>query len=698
MQDPEHTHHQRHKRQSPEDSDKKSSFRKMESMVSKYILQIIAIIFILASIWYAANSAEKIVGIIKNLISSERIIQPKISTPGQSVIPLAEPATQFQFSVPMIVWILVITVIIIVSFLLARHFRRKEIGRIAVLAFYPMLLFLARKYGWQIHLLFPLVLLFSILLFRNGIRLRSAIAFKINVLLVWLFYGIWWFPKVGLGGQNELFFLSLLYSGFFFCWFLWAGIHRGFSGYHQSYKFTEFIAVFGNIGAFYLFASLTFYKFGFSGRTWLFTLLLSLFLFMTMYLSDKFERKFNKNPYLLGGIVLMSLVLPLLFRMEVFLVFFGCLSILLILYGRYAGISSPIIGSLVSLLIMMLLFLENWILHYIPAAFFQNIFSDKALVNSGILAGLIAIPVLLVDRVLLKKAEVTFSKKWFNRKTYLRLMKGTILLTIYLTGFWIFNYFVMFIIGVDEAKFLSWFCFTCLYFIVVLPILSKQESSYFRPFIWFSLFILVIYPGLIHFSVVDMRNESLKLTGYSWAGFIFHYFATALLIINLWLTGIFFTRIYKENRSYLNGFRIFLVPMLIFLIISEMDHMTIISGLKNGIGMKDIIMRNIRLPYTVIMTFFSIVILGLGFFRRSHFLRAMGLVMFVLILIKFICLDASVMSSTGRIILLFSVGMLALTLSIFYPKIRIYFQNRDHYHRHHQHHRRENDERNTNNP
>lgn len=698
MEVPERKHRHRRKKRSLEDSGKRSPFRKIESVVSKYLLRVIGVIFILASIWYAASSAEKILSIAKNLASKEIILPPATINPGQTIVPSTKPVlpvSQISCTTPMIIWVLVIAGLASGIFLLTRRLRRKETGRISILVFYPALILLAKNFGWQVHLLFPLILLFSILLYRDGIRLRTTIATKINTLMAWGFFGIWWILNVALGGQKEMLFPTLLYSTLFFCWFFWIGIRKGYSGYHKSSKYTEIIVVLVNTGAYYLFTCLTLYKFGFAGSLWLFTLVLSLLLFGAMYLSDKFTLQFNKIPSLYAGMILMSLVFPLLFRMEIFLLFFGCLSVLLLLYGRFSGEQSSIIGSLVSLVIMMLIFLQNWILQFLPAAFLRDILSNTALVNKGILAGLVAVPVLFADHALLKDMEITFSKKWFKRRTYLRLMKGAILLTTYLTGFWIFNYAVMLLIDNNTAKFLSWFCFSCLYFIVVLPILSKQKSSYFQPFIWLSLFILVIYPGLIHLTVVDMRNESLKHIGYSQAGFIFHYLGTTLLIINLWLTGIYFTRIYKEKRPYLHGFWTFILLMLIFLTLSEMDHLTIITGLKKGIRIEDLVLRNRQLPYTIVLIFFSAVILSLGFFRRNRFLRALALVILAITLIKFLYLDIRYIGSTGKTILLFTAGIVVIIISFFYSRIRTYFHYRDsgHHQRHsHHHHHRKGDE------
>jgi len=637
--------------------------------------------------------AEKILSIAKNLTSKETILQPEAATPGQTIAISTEPAKQIQFTVPMLIWILVIAVLVVVIFLLAGHFRRKEFSRISVMAFYPALVLLAENFGWQTHLLFPVILLFSILLYRNGMQLRTTIAIKVNVLMFWGFFGIWWVLKVVMGGQIEIVFPYLLYSSLFFCWFTWIGIQRGYSGYHKSSKYTEFIVVLVNISVYYLLTCIVLYKFGFSGNLWFFTLILSLLLFGAMYLSDKFHLQFNKIPYLIAGLILMSLVFPLIYRQEILLLFSGCLSALLLIYGKVLRDQAYVIGSLVSLVIMMLIFLEYWILQFFPAAFLRDILYNTPIVNKGILTGLVSTTVLFVDHNLLKDVEVTLSKKWFKRRTYLRVMKGTILLTVYLTGFWIFNYAAMIVIGNDTAKFLSWFCFSCLYFIVVLPILSKQKSSYLQPFIWLSLIILVTYPGLVHLTVVEMRNEFLKHAGYSQSGFLFHYLATALLISNLWLTGIYFTRMYKDKRPYLYGFWTFLVLMLIFLTLSEMDHLTVTTGLQKGIRIEDLVLWNRQIPYTIVLVIFSVIILSLGFFRRNRFLRSLALVILAFTLIKFLYLDIRFIGSTGKTILLFTAGIVVIIISFFYSRIRTYFHYKDSNHRlHHHHHARQGNE------
>jgi len=692
MQDPVHKHRHRRTTRNLEDSGKRGPFRKIESVISKYFFRFIGIIFILASIWYAVSSAGKILNITKTIVSKETVLQPKTIIHTQPVTPLSGAGKQILITAPMIIWVTVIAIVVVIAFFLAGRFRRKEIGRIAILIFYPALVLLARNFGWQVHLLFPLILLFSVLLYRNGMRLRTTIAIKINVLMAWSFFGIWWILNVILEGQNGILFPYLLYSGIFFCWFTWAGIRRGYSGYHKSFRYMEFIVVLVNISFYYLLTTVVFYKFGFTESLWLFALALSLLLFGTIYFSDKFRLQFNKIPYIIAGIILMSLVVPLLYRKEILLLFSGCLSALLLLYAKISGDRASVIISLISLMIMILIFIQYWILKFLPVAFFQNILANTSLVNKGIFAGLAVTAILIIDHKLLKETDITFPQNWFKRRTYLRIIKGVILLTAFLTGIWIFNYACLMIIGNDDAKFLGWFCFSCLYFIGTLPVLSKQKSSYLKPFIWFSLFLIVTYPGLIHFTVVEIRNESLRLADYSRAGFKLHYFASFLIISNLWLTGSYFTRIYKDKRMYLHGFWTFLVFMLTFLTLSEMDHLTVITGLHKGISIEDIILRNRQLPYTVISVLFSGVILAIGFVRRSRFLRALGLIMLAMILIKFLYLDLRSVGGTGKTILLFAAGIVVIIISFYYSRIRTYFHYRDSGHHHHHRHLKEGNE------
>lgn len=203
---PEQKYRHRRRKKRLEDSGKKNLFAKIESLISKYLLRVIGIIFVLASIWYAASSADKLLSLVKGFSGKESVIQPAPGTVATLPAAPVTPVGSQGITGMMVVWGLAISVLIIILFLLANRTRRKEIGRLSVLIFYAGTLLLAGKYGWQVHLLFPLVLLFSLMLLLNCRRLKSTLAFKINVLMAWAFFGIWWGLKIVLGGTMRFFF------------------------------------------------------------------------------------------------------------------------------------------------------------------------------------------------------------------------------------------------------------------------------------------------------------------------------------------------------------------------------------------------------------------------------------------------------------------------------------------------------------
>ena len=76
--------------------------------------------------------------------------------------------------------------------------------------------------------------------------------------------------------------------------------------------------------------------------------------------------------------------------------------------------------------------------------------------------------------------------------------------------------------------------------------------------------------------------------------------------------------------------------------------------------------------------------------NRNRLLRTAGLAILLGTLVKMLYIDVRVLSGNSRSAVLFTVGMIVLTLSFMYPKMKRYFRHREHEakglsrrHRHH---------------
>ena len=130
--------------------------------------------------------------------------------------------------------------------------------------------------------------------------------------------------------------------------------------------------------------------------------------------------------------------------------------------------------------------------------------------------------------------------------------------------------------------------------------------------------------------------------------------------------------------------------MGLFVLLSEYDHFSIWTGLRRGITIEEIALGNRVIPYTLILFGYSAVILGAGMISRNRLLRAAGLVFLLGTLVKMLYIDVRALSGTTRSLMLFTVGLIVLTLSFMYPKLKRYFRHREHEtkgiskrHRHH---------------
>jgi hypothetical protein len=241
----------------------------------------------------------------------------------------------------------------------------------------------------------------------------------------------------------------------------------------------------------------------------------------------------------------------------------------------------------------------------------------------------------------------------------------------------------------DEAKYLSWFACSALFFIISIPVIGLQKSSFLQSMVWFSLILTVAYPLLVHLFVLELRNEFLTHESYASTGFYFHYVAVFLLVANLVVTGLFVPRLFRENKLLVQIIWGYFILMGLFLLLSEFDHLMIISGLKRGVRIEDIANANKKLPYTLIIMGYSSSLLVAGLLLRSRFLRALALVLMAAALVKVLYTDLRSLEGTGRIALLFVLGTVTLVISFFYSKIRRLFSRDAHRsHRAHQGHRK----------
>jgi len=678
MEKPENVHTHRRKKQSSHPSHTHGIFRKSESILSRQLLKALGFIFILASLWVASKSAGDLMNLLNSLGFTGKIVQPSGQTPGVASPIATVPAAGFWV---LILWGIVTSLILSLSIYLSIRFRRREIPRLLVPVFYAFLVLTATRFKWPVHMLFPLIFLFSVLMFWAGRQLHATLASRLNVLFGWSFIAVWWGLKLMVGADENLILPFVIYSTLLYILFYSMGLARGFQGTHKSAGYFEILVIAANISVYFLIVAGMLYKFGGKDWIWLFSLMMGIQIFFVQAWIENKETE--RIGYLLPGMVFISLALPLVAQCNYLILFFGIGSVLLMAYSRFSQDKWGLVISLVAMALMLGAYFFDWIFSYLPAIFLHDFLQAPELLKKGLIASIFILPVIWVNQKMVRESDLGLSKKWFSRHRYARLYKGFFLVVVYLSGFWIVNYLLMLWLKNGEARLLSWSIYTFLYFLILIPVLAKQQSSFLRNALWISLLVALAWPLLVHFQCLELRNESLLGNDFSPLPFFAHYIGLFLLVSLLLITGYHFYQMHKENQPLIRGIQVYLMMMGLFLLLSEFDHLVVLLNYQQGLRIEDITRTNHRFPFTILVSGFAILVMVYGFLKSNRFLRVFALALIVVVLGKMVYTDFQVLSGTGKVVLLFVFGGLLLIFSFFYPRIKRYFDHSGHHHQHH---------------
>jgi hypothetical protein len=673
----------RRRRHRTEHSGKPNPYRRLEDIITGNLLKVIGILFIFAVVVYSVGSADKLKGFIKMVGLHEGIvIQP--SSDLQSALtntnqvqpkPLARGTSEVT---GMVLWGSLSTVFFCSLLLLSIRMHRREVIRILIPVFFTLAFFLTRIYGWQVHVLFPMALVFSSLVFYSGVKLHSWLAGKWNYLVFWAFFTLWWILKIAMGGNSALLPVFFIYGSLLYLFYLYVGVYGGFKGHNEYSAYTESALKVINISLFFLMGLFSLVRCGYGEYIWVFSICLAAVNVLVLYLAEKSGKKVSPAPYVFPVAVILSLIFPFLFKMNFLILFTAVFSCLLLFYSKYSGDKVAVITALVSIAIMLLTYFKDWSLQYIPLAFFGNVLDNRVMMTRGLVAGMVIFPAMLINGQLIRKLHVDFSKEWFSRLTYQRLFRGINLCVLYLSAYWVVNYFILTWTENPGLNYLSWFGYNSVFFIISIPLLAARKSKFLNPAISMAVLFSLAYPSLIHLTNIDLRNEILAHHHDSDFGFWFHYPVVLLFIAEIFILYNYIQKAFAGERVVSRLFLSFLLLMGLFILLSETDHLMIWTGAGKGITIEEVWMSDRVIPYTLVMLAYSAVVLTVGLIWRDRFLRAAGLVLLLFTLAKMMYIDVRALSGMKRSLTLFAVGIVILTLSFMYPRIKRYFRRREH--------------------
>jgi hypothetical protein len=515
--------------------------------------------------------------------------------------------------------------------------------------------------------------LFILLTQFISIRIKS-VETELVAFSAWAIYGTWLILFLFFSGSAVIFYVLLISSAFFYLVFFFSNIF--FSSYQSAPKMKqtlEILIITGNSVFYYALMIFILHNFGFREYKLWYTILLLLLNLVVLYIVYNKKVVFSKITYQVFAGALISMILPLIFRMDSLILFFALFSMFLMIFSKYTGHQFSILLSLVSMAAFFFTYLYHWVYEFFPSMFGKSGQLEDHLFIKGLIAGIAVIIPIVVNTRIIKKIHIEFSKKWFDLSKYRIILKGMMLVSVFLALFWVVNYFVAVYIHKQYVKQLVWFSYYCLYFIFSIIILARQRSSFLPLMFIVAVLTLFIYPLVVHRHILNIRELYLESDpSYFWA-FLYHYVDVLLMLFLLVTMLRYVNRAFKGVKEIIKTFWIYFSLVMMFILFSEFDHTMVILNYFKGIKIDDTIEISHQMPYSFLMILFSILILAIGFIRKSRFLRIYSLVVLSFVIAKILIFDLPSLDTWAIVLVFLSLGILLLVISFYYSRVKHFF-------------------------
>ena len=624
------THRSGKRHERLEDLNRKQRWAKLENFLIKHFLKIIGIIFLLNTVWFAITSFEAVKTYVPVIFDYFLNTLTNLFTSYKS-----EPSTKS-------------TAIVSgnaqsVSYLLT-------------------------------SLLILIILLFSI---RKRNIILSAVSFFVGIILCF-----WWlvtdiklpevtnqFFLVGFIMVNTIFYLSFFLSNLINPYILNKNaknrIQITIVIFNSIFYLLSMKIVLGNLGI------NIFYRTAF-------TVFLAVFQILAIYIGVLKNYKFNRFPFLCSTFIVACFFFTDIFKIGFPVSFFAPFSISLLILTVYTKNKSAVLLSFLSMAVALIAFLYQWIFIYFPVIFVQKEFVTIRLFYTGVISGIFLFTAFAVNNSLLSRiGKSKASPDWLKKSFYRKMVKGAYLIIIYLSSFWVFYYTVERLMSISGITFFIFFAFNCLYFIIMIPILARQHSSFFRMVIIISIISTLIYPVFDFLQGAEIRNLCFGSKSASPVPFFLHYVNIVLLLILFYVLLHYFKRAFARKKLLIKFFWAFLYVMMVLLSISEYNHISSIYAIQNNLNVNEMNIISTRIPYSLILIFSSAVVLLFGFTIKSRFLRISSIIILSCALIKILVYDIFYLDNFQKTLFLFILGVVVLGISFSYKKMKRQFFHAD---------------------
>ena len=397
---------------------------------------------------------------------------------------------------------------------------------------------------------------------------------------------------------------------------------------------------------------------------------------ITLFFIDKFKFEKTRNSITIEipTLVLISVFATTLWLHYSFEIFFGSLSILLVIYYQKREQKYIYWSALVALQLLLIKFVYLLLSFYIPALalFFNPTISmlQKGMVTSGLL--------LLSTygvNFYLKSMKDKISTKWFSQRNFSQFLSLFFLLNLFILIEWVCFSMLVFNEGSIIYFHSLFFIIGCIYALYLLFKRYKLPTK-FKNAICYSLYFFAFLMPLSGFFKFPYNYiNRLQFPNFLRIESTLHYielFFCLLLIIKGFVVNNNKDIIKKRKKIFI----VSLGLIGIVLLLKEYDYLFLLNNYSNtnlyNISLlSTMIIKNRLLPYSAILLFGATALLLVGILRSDKFIRYFSLILIGFALIKVFYLEFNLLTEEERFISLVLLGFAFLIISWIYKKVKV---------------------------
>ena len=543
-----------------------------------------------------------------------------------------------------------------VSVLLSIAYDKKELAIFSLLGGFASPLMVSSGTGNYIVLFTYFLILNTgmlMLAFKKNWKIVNSIAYGLTV----LFYWIWMFRSF-----EEQYTGAALFALLFFVQFYLLAMIDYFKQKERKITVFQALVILSNNLSFFA-ASLYIFKGLDINLKGLITMSMALLNAIPLWFVIK-DKAVNKQMlYLLVATVLsfVSLAAPVQLDGGAITMFWAAETVIMLLLYQQSSIKIFKAGYFILQVFVIFALLIDWFKGYGTG------YSDELSVSTFI-TGLVVLATLWINKWFVNKQKLNI-RLGGNPTLISNILEITIVVLLYFTLLlelrYQLNHYYTSRAFVNEITGL----YSCL-FLAVYTFVVPKKTHWIQTLYYLLVLFVVWYVSYYLFTIARVRGEVIQETLSGWGSMAIHYFTIpAIIIIFRFLLNN--STLVKWNK---NGIYWLITIASIIIVSAEADNILLMC-FSNRVP--EIVSYSHTIAYPILWGIGSFILMILGMKHKNRNLRIISLSLFALIIAKLYLYDIWKMSQAGRIIAFVFLGLLFLSVSFLYQKLRILFQKDD---------------------